>query len=511
MNSNQAPAASRGQQIRNADFSQQRKLPSCSLAKALPSKLGAPPLVHVQTVQLSWLAGVFLATAGVLQAAAASALEPIVEIEEEVYRYEPANNGAGPLWCSGSTCLARIGEDVFASGLETLKEGKPLNNCRWLLFKRESTGWQLQQADPRDRTREPSPLAAFPDGRLFLSVNPTLTGTQAYGGPARPEILQFSAKNPKAAADAILPVWEGTPGFTEHSYRSFAADGPNRELILFQNVGDSHSEWTFRDRSGKWSAQGKLQWPDGKEYPKAEPVRVCYPDVALKNRAVYFCGVSDIIEPYPEWRVFKQKLTGQNWDYDFRRLFYTWTPDITHTHLSPWIEIASRDKTCGWISPGDLSVAPDGTVWLVWPERASDERQRAKVFPEARQSHSLNYAEIRDGKVTLRRTLVIQEEGKPGLIASAPRWHRTPDQRLLLVFYVQGTDGNRQGIAENRIMEIRPGGETGVPVKLPLKQPFTSYFTATPRAGSPESNTIEFLGQRAGSPSAMSYARLRLQ
>src|SRR5512137_2362294 len=69
-------------------------------------------------------------------------LRPVVEIEEDIYAYESADNGAGPLWCQGSTCLVRIGDDVFASGLETLKDVKPLNNCRWLLFQRASNGWQ---------------------------------------------------------------------------------------------------------------------------------------------------------------------------------------------------------------------------------------------------------------------------------------------------------------------------------------------------------------------------------
>src|SRR6266545_2556365 len=113
-------------------------------------------------------------------------LTPVVEAEEDVYTYEPANNGAGPLWCSGSTCLVRIGDDIFASGLETLKDCKPLNNCRWTLFKRESGGWKLWRADDAGRTREPCPLAAFPDGRLFLSGNPTLsTNRETYSGPAR--------------------------------------------------------------------------------------------------------------------------------------------------------------------------------------------------------------------------------------------------------------------------------------------------------------------------------------
>jgi hypothetical protein len=70
----------------------------------------------------------------------AALLRPVVEVEEEVYRYEPADNGAGPLWCSGSTCLVRIGGEVFASGLETPPGVPPLNNCRWLLFRRGARG-----------------------------------------------------------------------------------------------------------------------------------------------------------------------------------------------------------------------------------------------------------------------------------------------------------------------------------------------------------------------------------
>src|SRR5438105_3775078 len=98
----------------------------------------------------------------------AASLAPTVEIEEDVYTFEPANNGAGPLWCSGSTCLVRTGGNLFASGLETLKDVKPLNNCHWLLFKREKNGWQLQQADHTGRTREPCPLVGFSNNRLLL-------------------------------------------------------------------------------------------------------------------------------------------------------------------------------------------------------------------------------------------------------------------------------------------------------------------------------------------------------
>ena len=441
----------------------------------------------------------------------ASQLRPVVEIEENVYRYEPANNGAGPLWCSGSTCLVRIGPDVFASGIETLKDFKPLNNCRWTLYRRGPNGWELQQADKTGRTREPCPMVGFADGRLLLSVNPTLVSDpNAYGGPARPEILQFAAADTKAPFETILPDWQGTPKFSEHSYRSFAADGPAGELILFQNIGYTHAEWTFRDKQGRWIANGKLIWPWGAEYDRPQPIRVCYPNVALKDRAVHFCGVSDIIEPYQQWRDYKKQITGRDWDYDFRRLFYTWTPDVTGGKFNDWVEIASRDKTCGWIHPGDLWVAADGAAHLLWTERATDTRLREKFFPGTKQTHALNYAVVRRGKVVSRRTLVEGGEGLSGEIPGGGRFQVAPEGRLFVFYYVSGRDAAGKPVSENRLLELHHDGTNSRQVKVPLKHPLSSYFTATIRGGSPPSKTLELLGQRAGTPNTISYARIRL-
>ena len=125
-------------------------------------------------------------------------------------------------------------------------------------------------------------------------------------------------------------MWDGSPAFTEHSYRSFAADGSAGELILLQNIGYTHAEWAFCDRSGKWTAQGKLVWPYGHEYDEPQPIRICYLNVALQDRAVFVCGVSDIVEPYRKWREYKRQLTGREWDYDFRRLFFTWCARYHH-------------------------------------------------------------------------------------------------------------------------------------------------------------------------------------
>src|ERR1043166_2523479 len=191
------------------------------------SKPGFPPARILEFIQCnipmkSWMLSIALAHAAFTHAAS---LQPQVVAEENVYSYEPADNGAGPLWCHGSTCLARSGDTVFASGLETLKDAKPLNNCRWVLFARGVEGWKRIPTSDMGRTREPSPLAVFDDGRVFLSGNPTLlTNRETYSGPARPELLEFSTTHPEAGFKRLLPVWEGTPEFTEHSYRSLAAD-----------------------------------------------------------------------------------------------------------------------------------------------------------------------------------------------------------------------------------------------------------------------------------------------
>ena len=439
-------------------------------------------------------------------------VRPVVEIEEDVYSFQSAHNGAGPTWCSGSTCLVRIGNDVFVSGIETLKDFKPLNNCRWMLFTRGQDAWELAQVDKTGRTREPCPMVGFGDGRLFLSANPTLSSDpNQYGGPARPEILQFNAADPKAPPETILPGWDGEPPFTEHSYRSFAADGPAGELILFQNIGWTHAEWSFRDKEGKWIARGKLVWPWGAEYDKPQPIRVCYPTVALSNRAVHFCGVSDIVEPYGQWRAYKKEITGRNWDFDFRRLFYTWTPDVTTGKFSDWVEIASRDKTCGWISPKDIWAAPDGTVHILWTERATDWRLRDKFFPGTKQSHALNYALVRDGRVVSRRTLLLATEGGPNdITADHARFHLAPDDRLFVLYYANGTDSAGKPVSENRLVELLPDGTASEPVRLPMKHPLDEYFTATVRGGSGPSKTLDVLGHRVGSPRTMSYARIRL-
>ena len=458
-----------------------------------------------------YLLAIYFFCTSLRAATAAADISPVVELEEDIYSFTNAQNGAGPMWCSGSTTLVRTGGRLFASGLETIPDAKPINNCRWMLFLRENSGWTRVRVDAAGRTREPAPLAAFTDGRVFLSVNPTLgNGPEPNGGPARPDVLQFNAAEPTAPPVSLAPKWQGEPAFREHSYRTFVADGGRGELLLFQNIGYTHAEWTFRDRLGKWSAQGQLKWPWDTTHARPGPIRVCYPNVALRDRVVHFVGVSDVLEPNPVWRKFKRELTGREWDYDFRRLFYTWTPDISKEPFAEWVEIASRDATCGHVAPGDLWLAPNGDAHLLWSERAIDERLRERFFPDAQQSEALYYAVIRAGKVIRRRTIIETKSEASGLAGSANRFHITPDHRLFVVYRINGTGKDGRRNLENRITELLPDGTVDVAVRIPLTKPFANFFTATIRAGSPPSWMLEMLGQRDDGPNTISYARVNL-
>jgi hypothetical protein len=74
-------------------------------------------------------------------------------------------------------------------------------------------------------------------------------------------------------------------------------------------------------------------------------------------------------------------------------------------------------------------------------------------------------------------------------------------------------------VSQNRIVELRPalsgaeGPDWTQSVSQPVgfKRPFTSFYTATWRAGSAPSNVIDIYGTRAGEENTLSYARIRIR
>jgi len=184
---------------------------------------------------------------------------------------------------------------------------------------------------------------------------------------------------------------------------------------------------------------------------------------------------------------------------------------MTTGKFQPWVEIASRDKTCGWISPGDLYLAPDRTVHILWTERAIDERLRKDFFPHEKQSHTLQYAILRAGKVIRQRTILKAKECGAGEIPGRGRFHSTPDGRVFVFYYVYGRDAAGKGVSENRLVELQPNGAGSHEVRVPLTHPLREYFTATIRAGSQPSAVLDVLGVRATASNTVSYALIKLR
>ncbi|NUQ02173.1 MAG: hypothetical protein HUU35_20180, partial [Armatimonadetes bacterium] len=446
---------------------------------------------------------------GAAMAVMAGAVLPAAEVQELVYTTPPANNGAGPLWCYGSTCLVRRGDEVYIAGLQTVPERKPLNNVRWVLYHRTPGGWRAVQADPVGLQREPCPLVVAQDGRLFLSTNPTIAPLDAYNGPAAPDVLQFDLADPSRPPVSLAPRFSEPAPFGEHSYRGFAGDGQSGEIVLFNILGYDRYYWSFRDRQGAWHA-GRLDFPIGTDYEQPVPIRSCYPEIVVKGRAVYLLAISDIIEPVKAWREYKQEITGQKWDYDFRRMFYTWTPDITSQPFRPWLEVASREQTAGHITNLDLLVDEQGNAHALWREQSVwNTKLRDKFFPDLKQTQGLYYGIIRDGKLAVKTLLLEGGEGLVGETPSYGRLHLTPDNRLFAFYWCSGTAADGRTVNENRLVELLPDGSAGQTVRVPFEQPFTTFMTATPRGGSALSHLLDLYGTIAGAD-GLWYGRVDL-
>jgi len=455
-----------------------------------------------------------------------------VEAEEVVFSDIYSNSGSTPMWCYGNTLIVRLGADVFVSATESLPQYKPLNDCRWVLMKRTSGGWVREQADEKGRQREPCLLGCLPPDKLLLSSNPTLLGPGASGGgPARPELLVFDASNPKLPYQTLLPGWNGSPRFSEHSYRSMGVDAERGEVILFQDVGISHAEWALLNNDGRWVG-GRLNWPpyaptDLSPYG-ARHTRVHYGQVVLRDRAVHYSGCSafdnwDRVRTYEDMKLDLPSggrppgmVTRQRGNRS-RKLYYTWTDRIGEKPFHDWIEIDNTFEDGGWLFPGDMHLDDKGHVHLLWYRAPMLRTLRDEQYPDIRRVFSIEYAVLHEGRVVRRQTLVkageghdgaiptdLDREGMPyvgpggGRIVGDPlatvRFHITPDGRLFVVYYV--TDGAK--LSENRILEILPDGTATLPHAIPLKHPLTQFFTATPRAGCAPSWTLDLFGHRRG-------------
>lgn len=417
-----------------------------------------------------------------------------VVAEETIATCEPPNNGAGPLWCYGAPLIVRLGEDVYASVMETGAGVPPLCNTRPRLYRRRrADGWQRAWTPDDFREREPCPLVTIRRDRLFLSVNTSVMPAGTAYGKCEPRLLEFSRNAPTAPV-VHKPPYPQTGTFTDHSYRGLAADSQNGEILLLHidaHSGDYH--YTLRTRDGRWDPPGTISFP----------IRSCYPQVCVHKRAAYVLAIGDIVEPIEEWRRYKRERTQREWDYVFRRLFFTWTPNVLSEPFSPPIEIDNVDATGGHIVNLDLWIDRAGTAHVLYRREQTTWLLRERYFPNLPLRVSLQYCTIRAGRVHRQQTLL---EGGEGLSTPTPtyaRFHSPDGERLLAVVAVSSPDGTMRNV----LMPVLP--ERAEPTPLPLREPFATFFTACERGGTAPSRWLDLFGV-ARDPQVLRYACVQL-
>jgi len=444
----------------------------------------------------------FLATASLAGTEASSRpLRCITEAEEVVTRYTGANNGAGPLWCYGSTVIARRGRDVYVSTIETGKDVPLLCNTRWQLWRRSGGNWRIEQSEKDFRQREPCPIAVFEGGPVFLSANPSTEPPGTKYGRCMPIVLEFDAADPAGPPKEHSPAWADGAHFTDHSYRGFAADGAAGELLLLNiHAGTGEQYVSHCDVAGKWHQKGKIKFP----------IRSCYPQVALRAGAGHVMAIGDIVEPVEEWRKLKFEKLNRNWDYVFRRLFYTWTPNIRNTNFAVPIEIDTVEDTAGHISNLDLYIDKAGAAHLLYLRRPHQFAFiRDKYFPGEDMTAELEYVVVKAGKVVSRRSLTESPQDSEGIEPSFGRFHISSDGGLYVI--VGGTGGKEGSRAfGNYAARIVAGSAKIEFVRIALEHPFRNFFTNTVRGGSAPSDILDMFGIAEDNPN-LRYARIRLE
>jgi len=452
--------------------------------------------------------------------AAMAVLDCRVVAEEILSRYQEPNNGAGPMWCYGSPALVRDGGTVFASVPAVGRNVPPLCNTRWQLFRRpDGARWERVAEDPGYREREPCPLARLGPGQIVLSTNPAVRlrerakdGTERFF--CQPRLLLFRSEAPSEPAAVLTPDWGAEHAFTEHSYRGVSADPRVGHVLLLHIVEGRGQAWCLMDREGATLGNGLLRFP----------LRACYPQVALRGRAAYVLAVSDVVEPVPAWRDFKRKVTGREWDYDFRNLFFTWTPDVTEEPFSPILTVASRDETAGYLRNPDLYVDAEGDAHVLYLDRNIwHASMREKFFPGLEISIALKYCRIRRGQVVARRTLVLAEEDTgprsgrrdaTGFAAFVPRgpvptcaaFHATPDGHVLALYHLDGAEAGRPEATGIYALQLLPVPDRA-PVRLNLTYPLHTFFCASTRAGGEPADVIDLYGL-GPDPLTIGYAQV---
>lgn len=460
-------------------------------------------------------------------------MTPTVEIEELLAPFEMPNNNTFPLWCYGAPVITRDGEHVYATIPAVDPTVPPMCNTRPQLFRKTGGGpWQRVFVNPLTDQREPCPLANLGAGGVVLSLNSAVTPfREGEGGSYRmwycePYLLRFEPGAPEGSFPELLkPQWDEDWPFTDHSYRGLAADPARQALFVMHIEGyqwkpgpQGRYHWALRGADGGWPRQGLLEFP----------LRCCYPCVSLRGGRVDVLAISDVDEPNPEWMAYKRDFAGVAYDFDFRKLYYTWAADITRGGFAPAVLVEDAEITHGHIRHFDLHVGEDGTAHALYLVRnISKPYLRDRFWPGQGITARLVAAQIRGGQVTGKQVIAECREDPAGNLWSHglpagekhtgdsfrtadpmplhAAFHAAPGERLTVLACLGGHTLDGQDLARNVLFDLT----AGPPAELTLRDPFKTFFTAPPRNGSTPSDRIDVYGIGKHSPDQIRYARIR--
>ncbi len=406
----------------------------------------------------------------------------------------PFENGAGPMWCYGNSTIVRVGDNIFATNMRVLPERKRHNRTSLEVYAKRGGGeWTLEYYDEGVYQREPCPVMYLGGTLIGVTVNPItieIPADQEYMlAPCQPRIYIFDTADKLRLVRTVVPEWDDpTYEFVDHSYRSHAVDKVRGDIFLadqyYLGNGEGAHCWTLLDKDFKTIRFGKLDFAE----------RSCYHNICIRDGETYVFAVQDIHEPNKEWADYKLKMTGNEWDYDFRTIFLNYSSDIRNTDFAPSLVITEREATCGHVSNLDCTFTPNGDVlFLCASKRIWHDFMRDKFFPDTKFDNVLELVRLRKGKIIGRSILDVSNEfdGKNPTTGYAGGFHITPDGKEYLFFAKSNTvpqDDLGDGIY---LCEVN-GTTVDTPKKIYSGNTAYSIFTSRTRLGSETSNIIDF-------------------
>ena len=426
----------------------------------------------------------------------------IKKVAEEKIAVVPfPNNGSSPLWCYGSSIFVRDGENLYLSLQQVDEEYPPSCNCHWELMKREGGEWKTLFSGGKGLEREPCPLIRMGPGELVLSTQSKLTEKPFHDGQgdtpwyAKPGLLGIypDETDNDDAYHHYHPTFPDGAQFTDTSYRGIAVDPKSREILLMiidQRDDNYVPAWFKQD--GSWESLPDLEFP----------IRACYPQIVIRDREAHVLAIGDIYEPIEEWREYKYEKLQRRWDYAFRRLFYSWSPDLGRETFREPVEIDSVDDTAGHMLNLDLYVDESGRAHVLYIKKPQQfDFMRDRFFPGEPMTVSLEYAVLEQGKVIKRSTLHegSAEESYPKGLEQMHAWsgklHPLPQGGLGIVFTGAWTDTNGEKTNGMFFAQISKNGKLTHSQRLPVEKTFNGmYFTNTQRSGSDVGKHLDIVG-----------------